>query len=130
MVAARIDAEAVVVQRLEDQRYSAVLAGDVDTFERLCHPELIYTHSGGNRDSLTAYTDKLRTGAVRYHRIDHRSENITIIGNTALVSVQMNADLTVNGTSMTMHNSALAVWVREEGSWKFVAYQATPQLHV
>ncbi len=42
----------------------------------------------------------------------------------------MNADLTVNGTSMTMNNSALAVWVNEEGSWKFVAYQATPDLQV
>ncbi|UKA55243.1 nuclear transport factor 2 family protein [Arthrobacter sp. FW305-BF8] len=119
-----------VVQRLEDQRYSAVLAGDVDTFEGLCHPELVYTHSGGNTDSLKAYTDKLRTGAVRYHRIDHESEKITIIGNTALVVVRMNADLTVNGTPTTMKNSALAVWVNEEGSWKFVAYQATPQLQV
>ncbi|MDQ0029079.1 nuclear transport factor 2 family protein [Arthrobacter bambusae] len=121
---------ASVIQRLEDQRYNAVLAGDVDTFERLCHPELVYTHSGGNRDSLKAYIDKLRTGAVRYHRIDHKCEKITVIGNTVLVNLQMNADLTVNGTPMTMNNSALAVWVNEKGSWKFVAYQATPQPHV
>ncbi|MGO4250255.1 nuclear transport factor 2 family protein [Paenarthrobacter sp. RAF54_2] len=118
-----------VIQRLEDQRYDAVLAGDVDSFEGLCHPELVYTHSRGNTDSLKDYTDKLRSGVVRYHRIDHQSETITIVGNTALVIVRMNADLTVNGTPMTMKNSALAVWVNEEGSWKFVAYQATPLLH-
>lgn len=119
-----------VVLRLEDQRYRAVLDGDVDAFERLCHPKLVYTHSGGNTDSLKAYTDKLRTGAVRYHRIDHQTENITVVGHTALVNIRMNADLTVNGIPMTMKNSALAVWVNEEGSWKLVAYQATPDLKV
>jgi hypothetical protein len=129
MVDPRREAE-TVVQRLEDQRYSAVLAGDVDTFERLCHPQLVYTHSGGNRDSLEAYIDKLRTGSVRYHRIEHISEKITIVGNTALVNLRMQADLTVNGTFLQMENAALAVWVNEGGSWKFIAYQATPQPQV
>lgn len=129
MVDPGIEAE-TVIRRLEDQRYGAVLAGDVDTFERLCHPQLVYTHSGGNRDSLEAYVDKLRTGSVRYHRIDHTSEKITVIGTTALVNLRMQADLTVNGTFLQMENSALAVWVNEGGSWKFIAYQATPRRQV
>ncbi len=120
-----IHAEAVV-RRLESQRYRAVLAGDVDAFEELSHPQLVYTHSGGNRDSLKEYADKLRTGAVRYQRIDHRIEKVTIIGGTALVNIQVDADVTVNGSPMMLKNSALAVWVNDGVSWKFAAYQATP----
>lgn len=117
----------VLIQRLEDQRYRAVLTGDLETFEGLCHPRLVYTHTGGNRDSLKSYMDKLRTGALQYHRIDHKSEKITVIGNTALVLIQTTADLTVNGSHKAMKCNALAVWVNEAGSWKFIAYQPTPQ---
>ena len=42
----------VHIQRLEDQRYHAVLTGDLETFEGLCHPRLVYTHTRGDRDSL------------------------------------------------------------------------------
>ncbi|MEV8148538.1 nuclear transport factor 2 family protein [Arthrobacter sp. NPDC080073] len=116
-----------LIESLEDQRYSAVLSGDLATFEELCHPGLVYSHSSGDRDSLRAYTDKLRTGALRYHRIDHKSEKVTIIGNTALVMLRMSADLTINGAPMTLKCTALAVWVNEADSWKFIAYQSTPQ---
>ncbi|MDQ0925620.1 hypothetical protein QF038_004128 [Pseudarthrobacter sp. W1I19] len=115
----------VLIRRLEDQRYGAVLTGDLETFEGLCHPGLMYTHTGGDRDSLKSYMDKLRTGALHYHRIDHKSEKITVIGNTALVLIQMTADLRVNGSRKAIKCNALAVWVNEAGAWKFIAYQPT-----
>jgi ketosteroid isomerase-like protein len=116
-----------VILELENQRYDAALALDFDRLESLCHAELVYGHTAGNRDSRAAYLDKLRSGALRYHRIDHPVENIVLAGDTALVVGQMTADLTVNGTTKTLNNSALAVWTREAGSWKFIAYQPTPQ---
>ena len=117
------------IQDLEDQRYNAVLHQDYETLERLCHRNLVYGHTGGNRDSLETYLAKLRTGALRYHQIEHPVEDIVLLGDTALVFGQMNADLTVNGTDKTLNNSALAVWTKEHGIWKFVAYQPTPRAH-
>lgn len=116
-----------LIQGLEDKRYEAVLNQDFDTLESLCHPELVYGHTGGNRDSLDTYLGKLRTGALRYHRIDHPVENIVLVGDTALVIGQMNADLTVDGINKALNNNALAVWTKDTGDWKFVAYQPTPQ---
>lgn len=117
------------IQDLEDRRYEAVLHQDYETLEGLYHPDLVYGHTGGNRDSLQKYLAKLRTGALRYHRIDHPVEDIILLGDTAIVIGQMNADLTVGGTSKTMHNSCLAVWTKDTGAWKFVAYQPTPRAH-
>ncbi|WP_210412374.1 nuclear transport factor 2 family protein [Pseudarthrobacter sp. NIBRBAC000502772] len=116
-----------VIQELEDKRYAAVLNQDYDTFEDLCHADLVYGHTGGNRDSLETYLSKLRSGALRYHRIDHPVENIVLVGDAALVTGQMSADLTINGSNKTLNNSALAVWTKDAGEWKFVAYQPTPQ---
>lgn len=116
-----------VIRNLESKRYTAVLDGDFDTLATLCHAQLVYGHTGGNRDSLDTYLNKLRTGALRYHSINHTVEDILIVGDTALIFGQMNADLTVDGKNKTLTNSCLAVWTRDAGEWKFVAYQPTPQ---
>ncbi|MET4538391.1 hypothetical protein ABIE37_000146 [Arthrobacter bambusae] len=118
--------EKSMIEELERARYRAVLHGDHEAFERLCHTELIYGHSGGNRDSRAEYTEKLRTGALSYHAISHSIERITIVGEAALVFGQMSSDLTVNGLSKSMECSFLSIWLQEFGSWKFAAYQPTP----
>jgi hypothetical protein len=120
-------AEKNKIVALEDRRYQAVVDGDYDAFEDLCHRRLIYTHSLGDRDTLSSYLEKLRKGFYRYHRIEHPIEDIVLIGDTALVLGQMNADLTVNGTLKSLANNALAVWIKDGDTWKFLAYQPTPR---
>lgn len=118
----------MLIRNLEDQRYQAVLEHDFDAFVNLCHERLVYSHSGGNRDSLESYVGKLRSGALRYDRIDRTIDKVLIVGGTALVLGQMKADVTVNGQPKTLNNSSLAVWVDDDsGHWKFIAYQPTPQ---
>lgn len=116
------------IQNLENRRYDAVLSQNFDTLAGLCHADLIYGHSGGNHDSLDEYLGKLRTGALRYEHIDHAVDSIVIVGDAALVIGEMRAALTVNGRKKTINNSCLAVWTKENGDWKFIAYQPTPQL--
>jgi ketosteroid isomerase-like protein len=124
-LAQTIGPEHALIQGLEDQRYAAVLNQDFDILTSLCHAELVYGHTGGDRDSRDSYLNKLRTGTLRYHRIDHPVDNIVLVGNTALVFGQMNAYLTVNGSNKTLNNSTLAVWTKDGGDWKFTAYQPT-----
>src|SRR5688572_25449567 len=58
------------IRDLEKRRYDAVLSQNFETLADLCHADLIYGHSGGNRDTLDQYLGKLRTGALRYEYID------------------------------------------------------------
>lgn len=112
---------------LEDSRYEAVLRSDFDAFAELCHQELVYAHSNGERDDLGSYMDKCRQGVYVYHRIDHPVEQVKIVGDVALVMGEMHADLTIRGTRTPLDNTALAVWVRAGSSWKLLAYQPTPK---
>jgi len=112
---------------LEDRRYEAVLRADFEAFADLCHEELVYAHSNGERDDLGSYMDKCRLGVYVYHRIDHPVEQVKIIGNVALVMGEMQADLTIRGTPTSLDNTALAVWVRAGSSWRLLAYQPTPK---
>jgi ketosteroid isomerase-like protein len=46
------------IRSLEDQRYAAMVAGDFDQFTALAHPDLVYTHSNAEIDTLDNYAGK------------------------------------------------------------------------
>jgi len=120
-----IDQDANMVRGLEDQRYDAMLRGDVAAFEALCHPELLYTHSSGGTDTLRSLVDKLTERYYVYHEIDHPVDRVVITGDVALVLGEMNAEITSGGVEKSLRNKCLAVWVRSESTWKLLAYQPT-----
>jgi hypothetical protein len=49
-----------------------------------------------------------------------------VVDGAALVTGRMTANVSVEGTIVHVDNRYLAVCVREQGAWKFVAYQPTP----
>ncbi|MDQ4024453.1 MAG: nuclear transport factor 2 family protein [Actinomycetota bacterium] len=121
------DKDVQIIRELEDRRYAAVVAGDFDDIAAVCHTDLIYTHSNGVTDTLESYLEKCRSGFYVYHEIDHPVSKIVITGGVALVSGEMNAELTAGGTRKQLRNSCLAVWVREGDTWKLIGYQPTPR---
>jgi ketosteroid isomerase-like protein len=118
------EAEATI-RALEDARYAAVIAGDIDAFADLAHPDLAYTHSNAQVDTLDSYRDKLRSGFYVYHRIDHPVDRIIVTGDAAVVIGEMHADITAGGVRKTLANRCMAVWVRENGTWLLLGYQPT-----
>jgi uncharacterized protein (TIGR02246 family) len=112
---------------LEAERYRAVVDGEYETVLGLCHPDLVYTHSDGSRDSVESYLDKCRAGHYVYHRIDHPVEQVVVAGDTAVVVGQMNATITARGKRKELVNNSIAVWVRQDGTWRLLAYQPTPR---
>ncbi|MEU6559352.1 nuclear transport factor 2 family protein [Nocardia nova] len=113
------------IRSLEDQRYAAVLAGDVDGFIAVAHPDLVYTHSNADVDTLDSYVEKLRSGHYLYHHIDHPVNRVIVTGDTAVVVGEMHADLSAGGVRKKLANRALAVWVRDRDRWLLLAYQPT-----
>lgn len=110
---------------LEDRRYDAIVAGDLDAFAAVCLPDLIYTHSSATTDTLESYVEKVKSGHYVYHRIEHPVDKVVVSGDTALVLGRMVASISVAGTPKELDNTSLAVWVREAGTWKFAAYAPT-----
>jgi ketosteroid isomerase-like protein len=114
------------VLALEDRRYQAMIDADLETMDRLCAEELSYAHSSGVRDTKQEYFEKVRSGYYDYHSIDHPVERVEVVGDTAIVAGRMTADLTVQGTRKTIDNLALAVWAKDGGEWRLLAYAPTP----
>ena len=120
---AQNDEQAVL--EAEDRRYQAMIDGDLETMDQLCADELSYAHSSGVRDTKQEYFAKVRSGYYDYHSIDHPVERVEVVGDTAIVAGRMTADLTVDGTRKTIDNLALAVWTKDGGEWRLLAYAPT-----
>jgi ketosteroid isomerase-like protein len=115
------------IKALEDRRYRAMLDGDIAVLDALCSDDLIYTHSKGDHDDKRSYLHKVGSRYFTYLEITHPADRILVVDGAALVTGRMTANVSVAGSGIVhVDNRYLAVWVRERGGWKFVAYQPTP----
>jgi ketosteroid isomerase-like protein len=112
------------IERLEDERYAAMLANDIDALQRLLHPDLVYMHSSGVADSKVSYIAGLRDRVWDYSRIERGDQTVKLHGSLALVFNRLKIDLSVRGVPKSLDNRALAVWVADESSWQLLALQS------
>jgi uncharacterized protein (TIGR02246 family) len=114
------------VLRADDARCAAMLAGDADALAPLLAERLSYTHSNGTRDTRESLLRKLAEGFFDYREIENPVEQVTVVGDTAMVVGRMTASVVAGGKPVQLNNSVLTVWVREDGDWRLLGYQPTP----
>lgn len=110
---------------LENERYAAMLAADVDTLDRLLSTDLSYVHSSSARDSKTSYLEKVASGHFSYKSVEHPIEKIVTRPGLAVVTGIMRGEVHVAGVPKQLNCSALAVWAAEADHWLLLAYQPT-----
>lgn len=114
------------IRALDDERYAAMLAGDVATLDRLLDPALRYTHSSGVVDTKASYLDGVRGKLWEYRSIDRSEEEIVVRGSAALVFNRFRASIAVSGTPKQLDNRMLAVWSQSGERWRLIAVHSTP----
>ncbi|UDY23406.1 nuclear transport factor 2 family protein [Nocardioides sp. Kera G14] len=123
MSAASVEAE---IRALEDRRFRAMLDGDVETLRELLSERLMYTHTDGRVDTKESYLATLAGGGP-YVEIDHPVRELVADDHVALVSGAMVATLDKGGVVSRLDNATLSVWLNEEGTWRYAAFQPTPR---
>lgn len=114
------------IRDLEKQRFCAMRDGDVDTLDALCADEMYYLHSNATRDTKSALLAKLRSQELRCTDARHDpDEHVVVMGDTAIAAGAVTGTVYVNGNAVELCNRALAVWARQSGRWRLLAYQST-----
>lgn len=114
----------VLIARLEDERYAAMLSGDAPALDRLLDPQLRYVHSSGVADGKESYLRGLASGQAVYRSIERSEQSIVPLADTALVFNRLAIDILVAGAPRIIHAAALAVWRRTEDGWRLIAVQS------
>ena len=111
---------------LEQQRWAALIGNDFETLHRLTHPSLSYTHSNSIVDTKESWLESVTTGFVDYRSVERDDVAIISSGSTAVVTGKATFVVGVADSEITIVARFTAVWVEEDGNWRFFAWQNTP----
>jgi ketosteroid isomerase-like protein len=122
-----IDNRVSEVLAAETERCAAIRAQDFDKLGKLLHPSLVHVHTRGNQDTRDSYL-KYLAEVVEMLDVKRGALSVAIYGECAVVTGRLYNTARARGTErvVNVEAQAMQVWVREEGIWRQVAFQATP----
>jgi hypothetical protein len=113
------------VAGLEEQIRGAVIKGDTSMLERYLADDFVGIGPNGSKDDKSHTIQALNDGSVKYSAIDVTEENVRMYGNTGIYNGHDNVKMSVNGQPLTADVRVTIVWVKQNGQWKRVSFQAT-----
>jgi ketosteroid isomerase-like protein len=112
-----------VIRALEVETLEASLHGDFTALERLWADDFEFTAPNGLTIPKAAYIDMLKSGAVKYERLELESESlqVRVFGESATASGRFRVKGQANGHVLDGIDQSLTVYVRRDGTWRQVA---------
>jgi hypothetical protein len=113
------------VRAADDARIAAMKSGDRSGLEAAFSAELRYAHSNGIVDTKESFVEILTSGKTKYLGYDHVEREFTFPApGIALMSGKARIQAESAKGKMDSVLSYLAVWLEEDGNWKFLAWQS------
>lgn len=127
VAAAQSGDEAVIaaVRAADDERVAATLAADPARLDAIFSDQLHYAHSNGKIDTKKSYVESLVTRSTVYVGYDYKQRDFVVAAPGIAL---MTARVIIKAGSATSQNTndlnILAVWRKEGGQWRFLAWQS------
>ena len=114
------------VRRADDERVAATLARDLKTLGAIYSDEMYYAHSSGKLDTKASQLEGIANGTYNYTRFDYRDRTFGAIApGIVLMTGRALVGLTrPSGEKILLDLNYLGVWRLEQGTWRFLAWQA------
>jgi hypothetical protein len=113
------------VRKADQDRFAAMVKGDIALLDRLLAVELTYTHGDARRIDKSGFLADFKTGAFRYSMIEPSDVMVTLYGDVAVVTGAAAMRVLQNGTANDIRIRYTNVHVKRNGAWQMVAWQAT-----
>ncbi len=117
--------ETAAIVAADTTRIAAMLKPEQTALEAAFSAELRYAHSNGLVDTKASFLDSLLGGRTKYLAYEPGERTISFPA-PGLALMSGRAKLQVEGASGRMEAtlSYLAVWRKEDGQWRFLAWQS------
>ena len=113
------------VEKAERSFAASIVKADLPTLEKLLASDLVYTHSSGARDTQATFLDNIRTGKLKYEKMEYsKIEPQMVRGDVAFVAARAEVRVVSSGKPNDMKLSLLHVFVKRQGRWQLVAHQS------
>jgi len=113
------------IRSLIDQTKEANLKADASFFEKHYADDATIIHSDGSMSTKAQEIESFKSGAVKYESLDIREVKVRAYGDTAIQNLLTAVKANIHGKAVSSIVRDSRVWVKEDGIWKCVAFQAT-----
>jgi ketosteroid isomerase-like protein len=113
------------VVAIERARLAALQANDLPALEAALAPDLRYCHSTGVCETRAQFLDALRSGQMRYRRIDVLALEPRAVGAAVLIHGRLDLEVESRGTLIPMQLVYTDVYAQRAGRWQLIAWQST-----
>jgi ketosteroid isomerase-like protein len=103
----------------------ATLKHDPSFLEKYLADDYMAIRNDGKLTTKVQEIENYRSGATKYESIEIREATVRIHGNTAIYNSLNSIKATINGKPFSGDVRNTRVWVKQNGDWKIVAFQAT-----
>ena len=114
------------ISKLEERRCAAMTGNDLATLESLLADTLVYTHSSAVVDDKVMYIESIRSGRVKYLKIERFDTQSTVYGDTVISVGRARIDVQVAGSERNLNMRYANVWIKTPKGWQFALWQSTP----
>lgn len=114
------------VRAADDERVAATMAPDPARLDAIFSDDLSYTHSNGKLDTKKSYMESLLKRTTVYTAYDYKER--TFFSATPDIVIEKAHVLITSGTTEKQNPpndlNIMAVWRKENGRWRFLAWQS------
>jgi ketosteroid isomerase-like protein len=111
---------------LQRQRADAMVREDIDTLSGFLADDLSYTHSDGHTDTKKSFLSLIAGPVQRYLGVDYSNQEVIACGDAVIVRGTARIRLLKDsGERPDYLVLFLDIWIRRDGRWQTVAWQAT-----
>jgi ketosteroid isomerase-like protein len=115
--------EAAVKDSTEALR-KALLAADKAQLEQLTADQLSYGHSSGKLQTKAQFVDGVMTRKAVVNSLTFPDLTVAVVGDAAIARHIYASESETDGKPDNVRIGVLAVWQKQDGSWKLLARQA------
>ena len=114
------------VSKLEERRCAAMTGSDLATLESLLADTLTYTHSSAVVDDKASYVESIRSGRVKYLKVERFDTHSQVYGDTVITTGRARIDVKVSDVERNLNMRYANVWIKTPKGWRFALWQSTP----
>lgn len=119
-----VDSE-LVVRKLEQKRFAAMMARDISTLEGLLADDLTYTHSTGTLETRAQFLETIAGGAIEYMSITPRDTSARVYDRIVVLHGLADVSVRIAGTPQAFTLRYTDAWVNRDGRWQMILWQST-----
>jgi Domain of unknown function (DUF4440) len=114
------------IEDMEKQGVAASLKGDPSWVEKYDADDFVSIGGNGRPMDKKTIVDKMKSGALKYSKIDIQDRKVTQYGpNVAISRSTANVKVSMDGAPIEGTFTASRTWLKRNGKWQSIAFQST-----